>query len=168
MYRLVGIKNKAVFLSQPLVSCYQIFSFSAIAMTNLRSAAHSVFSIHLHVVFVTKYRRKVLTQSMIDDCILVFEHILSANNSKLVECNGEPDHLHLLIDIHPNNNISSLIGSLKSASSRILRQKYPQEIRQFYWGKAKLWHDSKCIISCGGAPLKTIKQYIQDQKGGRE
>lgn len=145
-----------------------IFSILAMTMAKLRSAAHSVFSIHLHVVFVTKYRRKVLTQSMIEDCILVFEHILVANNSRLLECNGEPDHLHLLIDIHPNNNISSLIGSLKSASSRILRQKYPQEIQRFYWGKAKLWHDSKCIVSCGGVPLETIKRYIQEQSGGRE
>ena len=137
-------------------------------MTTLRSAAHSVFSIHLHVIFVTKYRRKVLTQAMIDESALVFEKILISNKSRLLEYHGEPDHLHLLIDIHPNNNISSLLGSLKSSSSRVLRQKYPQEIKQFYWGKAKLWHDSKCIVSCGGAPLDTIKQYIQEQKGGRE
>ncbi len=53
--------------------------------------------------------------------------------------------------------------------SGILRKKYPQEMAQHYWGKnAKLWHDSKCIISCGGAPLEVIKQYIDNQSGGKE
>jgi len=78
-----------------------------------------------------------------------------------------PDHVHLLIDLHPDNNISDLIASLKSASSRILREKYKPEIDKYYWGKAKLWHESKCIVSCGGAPLDTVKEYIQAQSGGR-
>lgn len=137
--------------------------------TKLRSGAHCVFAIHLHVVFVTKYRRKVLTLEMIEDCKEVFDRVLEANQSNLLECNGEPDHLHLLLDVHPDNNISDLIGSLKSASSRVLRRKYPSEISRFYWGKsAKLWHDSKCIVSCGGASLDTVKRYIQEQSGGRE
>ena len=137
--------------------------------TTLRKASHSVFSIHLHIVFVTKYRRKVLTQSMIEDAKVVFGRILESNRSVLSNCQGEADHLHLLIDIHPDNNISNLVSSLKSASSRIIRKKYSQEIARYYWGKnAKLWHDSKCIISCGGAPLEVIKEYIDNQSGGKE
>jgi putative transposase len=137
------------------------------SQTKLRSGAHSVFSIYLHVVFVTKYRRKVLREAMIEDMKEIFTKVLDSNQSLLVECHGEPDHIHLLLDIHPNNNISNLIGSLKSATSRILRKKYSQHISKFYWGEnAKLWHDSKCIVSCGGAPLKLVEQYIQQQSGG--
>lgn len=137
--------------------------------TQLRKASHSVFSIHLHIIFVTKYRRKVLTTAMIEDAKIVFARVLSANNSWLSNCEGEPDHLHLLIDLHPDNNISHLISSLKSASSRIIRKKYSAEIARYYWGEnAKLWHDSKCIISCGGAPLEVIKQYIDNQSGGKK
>ena len=134
----------------------------------MRTGSHVVFSIHLHVVFVTKYRRQVLTDAMIEDASHVFQRILEANNSYLKECNGESDHVHLLIDLHPDNNISDLISSLKSASSRVLRQKYSSIIKQFYWGdKAKLWHDSKCIVSSGGAPLEVVKKYIQQQSGGK-
>jgi len=136
-------------------------------MTKLRSGSHVVFSIQLHIVFVTKYRRKVLTDTMITDMKQVFDRVLGANNSELEECNGEPDHVHLLIDLHPDNNISDLVASLKSASSRILREKYKSEIDKYYWGKAKLWHDSKCIVSCGGAPLEIVEKYIQEQSGGR-
>ena len=137
-------------------------------MTEFRTGSHVVFRIHLHVTFVTKYRRKVLTQPMLEAMRVVFERVLGANQSMLTEFNGEADHVHLLIDLHPDNNISDLISSLKSASSRILRQEFKGEIDQFYWGKAKLWHDSKCIVSCGGAPLEIVKQYIKDQSGGRE
>ncbi len=133
-----------------------------------RSASHAVFSIHLHIVFVTKYRRKVLTQKMLEAMKPVFERVLEANQSMLTEFNGEPDHVHLLIDLHPDNNISDLVASLKSASSRVVRQEFKAEIDKVYWGKAKLWHDSKCIVSCGGAPLDIVKEYVQSQSGGRE
>lgn len=134
----------------------------------MRMGSHVVFAIYLHVVFVTKYRKPVFTSAMLEDMKEVFERVLDANNSQLKECNGEADHVHLLIDLHPDNNISDLISSLKSASSRVLRQKYNSEIKKFYWGeKAKLWHDSKCIVSCGGAPLEMVKKYIQEQSGGK-
>ena len=136
-------------------------------MTNLNKGSHVVYSIHLHIIFVTKYRRKVFTEAMIEDMKGVFSRVLEANKSKLSDCNGEPDHVHLLVDLHPDNKISDLVASLKSASSRVIREKYKPEIDKHYWGKAKLWHDSKCIVSCGGAPLEKIKQYIQGQSGGR-
>jgi putative transposase len=136
-------------------------------MTQLRSGSHVVFRIHLHIVFVTKYRRKVLTQAMLEMMKPVLERVLIANQCSLTEFNGEPDHIHLLIDVHPDNNISDLVASLKSASSRVLRQEFKTEIDKIYWGKAKLWHDSKCIISCGGAPLEIVKKYIESQSGGR-
>lgn len=97
----------------------------------------------------------------------VFIRVLEANKSRLEDCNGEPDHVHLLVDLHPDNKISDLVASLKSASSRVIRERYKSQIDKYYWGKAKLWHDSKCIISCGGAPLEKVKEYIQNQSGGR-
>ncbi|WP_208344785.1 IS200/IS605 family transposase, partial [Aetokthonos hydrillicola] len=79
-------------------------------MAKLRSGSHVVFSIHLHIVFVTKYRRKVFTAEMIKDMKEVFERVLLANSSALEDCNGEADHVHLLIDLHPDNNISDLVA----------------------------------------------------------
>jgi putative transposase len=136
-------------------------------MNQLRNGSHVAFRIHLHIVFVTKYRRKVLTQAMLEVMKSILERVLTANQCILTECNGEPDHFHLLIDVHPDNNISDLVVSLKSASSRVLRQEFKAEIDKIYWGKARLWHDSKCIISCGGAPLEVVKKYIESQSGGR-
>jgi putative transposase len=136
-------------------------------MNQLRNGSHVVFRIHLHIVFVTKYRRKVLTQAMLEVMKSILERVLMANQCILTEFNGEPDHVHLLIDVYPDNNISDLVASVKSGSSRILRKEFKAEIDKIYWGKAKLWHDSKCIISCGGAPLEVVKKYIESQSGGR-
>ncbi len=134
----------------------------------MRKGSHVVFSIHLHIVFVTKYRRQVFTQVMLDRMAQVFTRVLEPNQCKLEEFNGESDHVHLMVSFHPDNNLSDLIASLKSASSRILRKEFKEEIRKHYWGeKVKLWHDSKCIVSCGGAPLDKVKQYIKNQSGGR-
>jgi len=136
-------------------------------MTELRSDAHVVFRIHLHIVFVTKYRRKILTQPVLAMMKHVLQRVLVAHRSFLTEFHGEPDYVHLIVDLHPDNHISNLVSSLKSASSRVLRQQFREQInKKVYWGKAKLWHDSKCIVSCGGAPLEIVKQYIQNQSGG--
>lgn len=136
--------------------------------TELRKGAHVVFSIHLHITFVTKYRRKVMTVAMLETVREVSTRVLEANHSVLTEFGGEPDHCHLLIDLHPDNNISDLVGSLKSATSRILRKTYPGEVGKFYGKDKGFWHDGKCIISCGGAPLSIVKQYVENQAGGKD
>jgi putative transposase len=133
----------------------------------LRKGAHVVFSIHLHVTLVTKYRRNVLTISMLETVKDVATRVLGANQSSLTEFGGEPDHCHLLIDLHPDNNISDLVGSIKSSTSRIVRKTYPLEVGKFYGKDKGFWHDGKCIISCGGAPLEVIKKYVESQAGGR-
>ncbi|MGC1308867.1 MAG: IS200/IS605 family transposase [Phormidesmis sp.] len=132
-----------------------------------RTGSHVVFSIRLHICFVTLYRRKVFTQPMLDRMPDILSRVLDPNNCILEQFNGEPDHVHLLVDLHPDTNISRLVGSMKSASSRILRKEFSERIDSFYWGpKAKLWHGSKCVVSCGGAPLDIVKQYIENQAGG--
>jgi len=83
----------------------------------------------------------------------------------LIELNGEPDHVHLMIDLHPNNNISQLVASLKGASSRILRKECEEEVAQGYFGKPVVWASSYYVASAGGVPLGRIKQYIQNQEG---
>lgn len=136
--------------------------------TTLRKGAHVVFSIHLHLTLVAKYRRSPITKAMLQTIKEVATRVLEANQCILTEFGGEPDHCHLLIDLHPDNNISVLVGSIKSATSRIVRKNHPQEVAKFY-GKGKgFWHDGKCIISVGGAPLSVVKQYVKNQAGGKD
>jgi putative transposase len=128
----------------------------------LHKASHSVYAIHLHIYFVTKYRRKVLTAPMITRIKEVVERICQKHKSNILESGVEPDHIHLLIDLHPDNNISGLVKSLKSATSQMIQKEFPSEFAQSYWGTS-LWGRQKFIVSCGGAPLEIVKQYIASQ-----
>jgi putative transposase len=91
----------------------------------------------------------------------VFSKICEDFEAVLVECDGEGDHVHLLINYPPKVSISKLVNSLKGASSRRLRRIHP-ELTACYW-KSVLWSPSYFAASCGGAPIAIIRQYIEDQ-----
>jgi putative transposase len=93
----------------------------------------------------------------------IFGQVCCKTNSILLEFSGETDHVHVLIDLHPDNNISAFIGSLKSASSRILRKEFESHLQQFY-SKPVLWSGSYYVASTGGAPIEKIKAYIKSQE----
>ncbi|WP_151778690.1 MULTISPECIES: IS200/IS605 family transposase [Acinetobacter] len=128
----------------------------------IRTGRHCVFNMHVHLVFVAKYRRDVFTKAMLETMHEVFERVCLDFEAELVEFDGEHDHVHLLVNYPPKIAISSLVNSLKGASSRILRTKHP-EIKNKLWGNA-LWSPSYFAASCGGAPIGIIKQYIQQQQ----
>lgn len=128
----------------------------------MKSASNAVYEIQLHIVFVVKYRRKVLTDAMLSSVVDVFRKGLDAWRCELIEMGGEADHLHLLIGIHPALNIADLIGNLKSISSRHLRKEYETEIKKFLW-KDAFWHRAYYVGSVGNTTLETIKQYVQNQ-----
>ncbi|WP_347456198.1 IS200/IS605 family transposase [Acinetobacter thermotolerans] len=128
----------------------------------IRTGRHCVFNMHVHLVFVAKYRRDVFTKAMLETMNEVFKRICLDFEAKLAEFDGEHDHVHLLVNYPPKVAISSLVNSLKGASSRILRTKHP-EIKNKLWGNA-LWSPSYFAASCGGAPIGIIKQYIQQQQ----
>lgn len=132
-----------------------------------RKGDHCVFSIQLHTYFVTAYRRDCLSDTMIERFRETAANVLVKNKCMLLECKGEGNHIYLLLDIHPDNNISTLLGSIKSATSRILRKEFEQELRPHFknWNKG-LWGDQLYIRSAGGAPLKVLEEYIQAHSRG--
>jgi putative transposase len=83
--------------------------------------------------------------------------------AQLREFNGDTDHVHLLVHYPPNVALSRLVNTLKGVSSRRLRHEFAAHIRQHQWGE-QFWSPSYFAGSCGGAPLSTIKDYIEQQK----
>lgn len=130
--------------------------------TDLRLGRHVVFNLHVHLVFVAKYRRKVFTKEILDDMRQIFESVCTDFEAQLVEFDGENDHVHLLINYPPKVSISKLVNSLKGVSSRMIRQKNYPGIREKLWGGA-LWSPSYFAGSCGGASISIIRQYIEQQ-----
>lgn len=131
--------------------------------TEIRQGRHVVFNLHVHLVFVTKYRRGVFTKAILEDLEQIFTKTCADFEAELVEFDGEEDHVHLLVHYPPKVAISHLVNSLKGVSSRMIRQKNYPTIRKKLWGNA-LWSPSYFAGSCGGAPITIIRQYIEQQK----
>ncbi len=81
----------------------------------------------------------------------------------LDEFGGEADHIHLLLDMHPNIMPSKFINNLKTVTSRLIRKEFSEHLKGYYW-KPVLWTRAYCLISAGGAPLSVLAEYIQNQE----
>ncbi len=128
----------------------------------IRHGRHCVFNMHVHLVFVTKYRRRIFD----DDAILrlrdIFTVVCAGFGAHLVETDGERDHVHLLIQYPPSVAVARLVNSLKGVSSRLLRKQRPDLATQ-YWNGV-LWVPSYFAASCGGAPIAVLRKYIEQQQ----
>lgn len=129
----------------------------------LNTLNHSVFSLQYHLVFVTKYRRKCISPEMLERLREIFRDAVRNWKGELIEFNGESDHVHLLISLNPKLRLSDFVGNMKTVSSRLIRKEFSEELAEFYW-KPVFWSGSYCILTCGGAPLSVIKQYIENQR----
>lgn len=130
---------------------------------DIRTGRHCTFDLHVHLVFVTKYRRKVFTKEVISELHGIFSKVCRDFESTLVEFDGEYDHVHLLVHYPPKVAISKLVNSLKGSSSmRIRKLNYPS-VKQALWG-GSLWSRSYFAGSCGGAPIEIIRKYIESQQ----
>jgi len=131
--------------------------------TELRRGRTCVFLMHVHLVFVTKYRRKVFTKQILALLRTIFTDVCKDFEAELVEFEGEDDHVHLLINYPPKVAVSKLVNSLKGVSSRLIRKENFPSILRSLWG-GSLWSPSYFAGACGGAPLAVIKQYIEQQQ----
>jgi putative transposase len=118
---------------------------------------------HVHLVFVTKYRRNVFTKDILEAFHPIFDAICKDFDATLVEFDGEDDHVHLLVSYPPKVTVSKLVNSLKGVSSLLIRKMDFPSIKKKLWGGA-LWSPSYFAASCGGAPISIIRAYIEQQR----
>lgn len=127
----------------------------------IRAGRHCVFAIHAHLVFVTKYRKRVFTSESLDILKEVMKKVCDDFGVELAAFEGEDNHVHVLVNYPPQIQLSKLVNSLKGVSSRMLRLRMPSIANRYY--KNVLWSPSYFAASCGGAPLSVIKQYVEQQ-----
>ncbi len=123
-----------------------------------------VYSLQYHIVWVTKYRRPVLTGSVESD---VRQYLLDTlQDLEMVPLAMEimPDHIHLLVDCKPQLRLSDAIKVLKGNTARWLFLSHP-EIKKQLWG-GHLWNPSYFVATVSERSLEQVKQYIENQKTG--
>lgn len=130
---------------------------------DVRRGRSVVYNLHVHLVFVTKYRRDVLTGPMLTRCEQVMRDVCAQMGAELREFGGEDDHVHLLVHYPPALAIPVLVGRLKGVSAHYLRKEFTGQVNRAIM-HGHLWSPSYFAGSCGGAPLAIIREYIEQQR----
>ena len=120
-------------------------------MKDLDNNGHSVFLMYYHLILVVKYRRKVIDDAISGRGREIFVYIAENYGITLEEWNHDVDHVHIMFRAQPKTELSS----------RLLKKEYPK-IRKKLWKEA-FWSQSFCLLTAGGAPIETIRRYIETQ-----
>lgn len=125
------------------------------------SGAHTTHRLLFHLVWIPKYRRRVLEGAVALRVAELFRQACEVNSWQLHELNVQPDHVHLLLQISPKVSVAKVVNLLKGGSSRILRKEFP-ELEEFLWGDS-FWCDGYFAESIGQTEEGVIRRYIQQQ-----
>ncbi|MEY2978822.1 MAG: hypothetical protein RLZZ435_2961 [Cyanobacteriota bacterium] len=128
--------------------------------TEYRHERHSVTDLKIHLVCVTKYRQPILTAAGLKVIEDSFGDVAQKMNFRVLEFNGEYDHVHALLEYPPKLSVSQIVNALKGVSSR----KYGQAGHPKPYGKPSLWSPSYFALSVGGAPISVLVEYIRSQE----
>ena len=137
-----------------------------------------VYSLNIHLVLVTKYRKKVINQEILKRLHEILASTCEKWSSKLTDFNGEPDHVHLVIDFPPDVEISKLVNNLKTVSSRLIRKEFADVVNRIYRSDARpsgsptrkahqdkpvFWTGAYFVASCGGVTVDQVRKYVENQ-----
>ncbi len=129
---------------------------------DLDRSAHAVYSLHYHIIFVIKYRRKALHSEKIRERLKeIFRELAPGQKIEIVSMEPAEDHIHLLVKGTPSTDLVQMVNTFKGVSSRYLRQEFP-EIKNLLWGDS-FWSDSKFIASTGQVSLDVLMKYVESQ-----
>ena len=131
-------------------------------MANVYHGRGYIYCIEYHIVWCVKYRRKVLTNKIENSLIEILNKIAEDNNFKILEINGDLDHIHLLIECSPQHYIPNILKALKGVSARLLMKEFPS-IKSKLWG-GHLWNPSYFVATVSENTEEQIRNYIQSQK----
>ena len=124
------------------------------------SDANLVYSCQYHVIWCTKYRRKVLTQPIQKRLHQLICSKQTELDFRVCASEAMEDHVHLIIENNPKVPVTRTVGMIKGFTSKVLREEFPHLKSRL----PSLWTRSKFISSVGSTSLEVVKKYIEDQK----
>ena len=125
--------------------------------------AHSVYALQYHFVQCIKYRRKVLNfPEIIEELKSRTHKIAESYEIEIISIETDLDHVHMLFKTKPQTEIIKFINNWKSATSKVLRNKFGKQIKNKLW-KNVFWSSSYCLITTGQTTLEQVKKYIEEQ-----
>jgi putative transposase len=131
-------------------------------MVDYRKSAHAVYDIKYHVIWVTKYRYKILRGRVAERARELIRQICHAREIVIVRGSISPDHIHMLLLVPPNLAPAKVVQYIKGRSSRLLQMEFP-ELGKRYWGQ-HMWARGYFCATVGAVDEETIKHYIETQR----
>ena len=132
-------------------------------MKDFRFGSHSISNLSLHLVWVTKYRYKVLQGDIKKRCRDLLIQICNAEDIQILKGVVSLDHVHMHIEYPPTISVSEIVRKFKGRTSRKLQQEY-SELRKKYWGK-HFWAIGYGAWSTGNITDKMVKEYLEHHRG---
>ena len=124
---------------------------------------HSCFLLQYHLVLITKYRHPVIKGNLEQFLKEYITNYFEERSCNILALEMMPDHIHLLFEAPPQINLAEFINALKSASSRMVRKKFQNELKSYYW-KPYFWSLSYFIGTVSEKSTLLVQNYIKNQK----
>ena len=125
-------------------------------------SSHAVYDIKYHIIWVTKYRYKILSGNISRRLRELIRQGCEARNITIVSGNIGKDHIHILLSCPPSLAPSKIVQYLKGRSSRLLQEEF-SELKKRYWGQ-HLWSRGYFCATVGSVTEETVKNYIENQE----
>ena len=121
------------------------------------------YSQKVHIVLVTKYRKKLLKGSITDDVKQKIFDIANTRGYEIIAMEADKDHLHFLISYDTTDRVCDIVKIVKQETTYYLWQKYGSFLSKQYWKKRIFWSDGYFACSIGEVSSATIQKYIENQ-----
>ena len=121
------------------------------------------YSLKVHIVLVTKYRKKLLKGSIADDVKQKIFDIANTRGYEIIAMEADKDHLHFLISYDTTDRVCDIVKIVKQETTYYLWQKYGSFLSKQYWKKRIFWSDGYFACSIGEVSSATIQKYIESQ-----
>ncbi|MGV8146233.1 MAG: IS200/IS605 family transposase [Alkaliphilus sp.] len=126
------------------------------------SKNHSKFLLTCHLIFVCKYRKKLLIRLSVRIKELIIT-ISEKHNFKIVEIETDEDHIHLLISYKPKQSILEIVRHLKQQTTFYIWKEQEDYLEKHFWKERTFWSDGYFACSVGNVSQATIQKYIKSQ-----
>lgn len=128
--------------------------------------SHSVYLLTYHIVFVTKYRKPVISEAIGDFMKNHSSYLCRRFGGELIAAETDTDHIHLLVSLPPQVCPADLIRTLKTQLSKEVHRdpEYDAYVKQYLYGNVPLWSPSYFIATTGSSVMEKVREYINGQR----
>ena len=133
-------------------------------MDGYSCGGHSKYNMKVHVIFVTKYRKKLFVSNKRADDVKQFLYdVAKKYGYAIIQMETDKDHVHILLEYSPKVSVSDIVRQLKQYSTYQMWEHHEKCLSKQYWKRQILWSDGYFACSIGQVSQEIIERYIQNQ-----